>query len=226
MATALPENLKERVKDSYDAIAAKYNEWTVPHYKYRTRYLEQALSRLSKSEGLAFLELGCGSGVPVTKGLLAHPGVAKVVANDLSDTQLAIARGNLVHTPDDARRLTLLPGDMSSLDFQDGSFDLVAAFYSFVHLPRAEQAVLFERVARWLRPGGYLVANFGRQDKEVMVQPKWLDEKGWMFWSGWGEEATLGKIRDAGLEVVVAEVVTDSSADVSDSSFLWVIARR
>jgi len=226
----VPEGLKERLKASYDAIAPVYNKWTIPHYAYRTQYLEMALQRLNLADRSggdpAFLELGCGCGLPATQMLLqAHPS-ARVVANDLSETQLALARENLIQTPnsDDqiARRLELVQGDMSALEFQDASFDLVVALFSFIHLPRVEQEALFQRVSRWLRPGGFFLANFSRDDTESAVIEKWLDEKGWMYWSGWGQQKTLDKLREVGFEIEVAEVVDEKNAH---TAFVWVIAK-
>ncbi|KAI1198060.1 S-adenosyl-L-methionine-dependent methyltransferase [Nemania serpens] len=223
----VPADLKARLKASYDAMAPTYNEWTIPHSQQRTEYLGKALDRLKPEsrpdDGLAFLELGCGCGLPVTERLLSYR-AARVVANDLSDTQVSLARENLIPGPEDeaARRLELIQGDMTALEFADASFDLVVAFYSVIHLPRAEQTALLARVARWLKPGGYLVANFAKEELEAVVMEKWLDERGWMFWSAWGEEKTLEMVKTAGLEVVVADVVED----VVDASFLWVIARR
>ncbi|KAI1276026.1 S-adenosyl-L-methionine-dependent methyltransferase [Xylaria sp. FL0933] len=223
------ETIKERVKASYDAIAPAYNEWTIPHSKLRMKYLDKALGYLKLEEHAsnpAFLELGCGCGLPVTKRLLAvHPG-AKVVANDLSDKQISLARENLIKGPDDAtaRRLELVPGDMNKLSFPDGSLDLVAGFYSIIHLPRAEQTALFERIAQWLKPGGCFVANFSAEESESAVAERWLDQsKGWMFWSGWGKEKTLESMKKAGFEILVADVETD---EVDATSFLWVIAKR
>ncbi|KAI8630599.1 S-adenosyl-L-methionine-dependent methyltransferase [Xylariaceae sp. FL1651] len=226
-AAQVPEDYKERLKASYDAIAPKYNEWTIPHSEQRIHYLEKALGYLNlsdKSKGLAFLELGCGCGLPITKKLLSYP-EARVSANDLSDTQVSLARENLLRGPEDeaARRLDLIQGDMNSLVFADSSFDLIVAFYSIIHLPRSEQMELIERIAKWLKPGGYFVANFSKEEEESSVMEKWLDDKGWMFWSGWGEKKTLEKIKQAGLEIVIAEVLEDI---VDDASFVWVIAKR
>ncbi|KAI1158861.1 S-adenosyl-L-methionine-dependent methyltransferase [Nemania serpens] len=222
----VPTDLKARLKASYDAMAPTYNEWTIPHSQQRTEYLGKALDHLkpeTRPDGLAFLELGCGCGLPVTKRLLSYS-AARVVANDLSDTQVSLARKNLIRGPEDeaARRLELVQGDMTALEFPDGSFDVVVAFYSLIHLPRTEQTALLARIAKWLKPGGYLVANFAKEELEAVVMEKWLDERGWMFWSAWGEEKTLEMIKTAGFEVVVADVVED----VVDASFLWVIARR
>ncbi|RWA06230.1 hypothetical protein EKO27_g8875, partial [Xylaria grammica] len=82
---------------------------------------------------------------------------------------------------------------------------------------------LLERVARWLKPGGYLVANFGVEEAESTIAEKWLDDRGWMFWSGWGQEKTLEKMKKAGLEVLVADVAKDV---LDPQSFLWVVAKR
>ncbi|KAI0478065.1 S-adenosyl-L-methionine-dependent methyltransferase [Xylaria cf. heliscus] len=222
----MPENVKDRLKASYDAMASTYNEWTIPHSKQRLEYLEKALEHLNQSkrpEELSFLELGCGCGLPVTKRLLSHPG-AKVTANDLSDTQIDLARVNLTQGPNDevAKRLELIQGDMNSLSFPDGSFDLVAAFYSIIHLPRPEQTALIGRIAKWLKPGGFFVANFSRDEKESAVAEKWLDDEGWMYWSAWGKEKTLGQMKDAGFDVIVADTADDV---VDESSFLWVVAK-
>ncbi|KAH8162725.1 hypothetical protein CIB48_g5527 [Xylaria polymorpha] len=222
-----PEDMKERLKASYDAMASTYNEWTIPHSKQRLEYLEKALERLSQTNEpaqLAFLELGCGCGLPITKKLLSYPG-AKVTANDLSDTQIALAKENLTQGREDgvAQRLELIPGDMNGLAFPDGSFDLVVAFYSIIHLPRSEQTALLERIARWLKPGGYFVANFPKEERESAVMEKWLDDKGWMFWSAWGKEKTLEQMKHAGFDVLIADVADDV---VDDTSFLWVIAKR
>ncbi|MCP2248251.1 Methyltransferase domain-containing protein [Lentzea aerocolonigenes] len=41
---------------------------------------------------------------------------------------------------------------MTALDFPDGSFDGIRAFYSILHVPRAEQSGLIAKIARWLKP--------------------------------------------------------------------------
>ncbi|KAI0521328.1 S-adenosyl-L-methionine-dependent methyltransferase [Xylaria bambusicola] len=228
-AATTPENIKERLKASYDAVASKYNEWTLPHSKKRMEYLSKALEYLNlpaePEKNPAFLELGCGCGLPVTQKLLeTHPS-ARVIANDLSTTQISIARENLITNPEDevAQRLELIPGDMSALTFPNESLDLVVAFYSIIHLPRTEQTALLERITKWLKPGGYFVANFSAKESENAVREQWLDDKDWMFWSGWGQEKTLEAMKKAGFEVLVAKVETDA---VDGVSFLWTVAKR
>lgn len=86
---------------------------------------------------------------------------------------------------------------MAALSFPDGSFDAVLGFYSIIHLPCAEQTELLQKIARWLKPGGYLLANFAAEEMESLAI-------------------------EVGLEVVVANV----EHDIVDASFLWLIAKK
>lgn len=226
-----PADLKSRLKASYDAIAPRYNEWTIPHSTTRLRYLDQLLGRLpsasssSPSTPVSVLELGCGCGVPVTQKLLSQPNFS-VAANDFSSAQIALARASLLPDPPGPAhgRLTLLEGDMLALDFEPATLDAVIGMYSIIHLPRAEQVEMLRKIVTWLKPGGWLLANFGAEESAGAESQNWLGEaKGWMFWSGWGSEGTVEKVREAGLEVVVQETVEDV---VDEKLFLWILARK
>lgn len=223
-----PTDIKSRLKASYDAIAPKYNEWTAPHSTTRLHFLDQLLGRLptniNSSSPVSVLELGCGHGIPVTQKLLSHPNFS-VTANDLSSAQIALARANLLPDPPGPAhgRLTLLEGDMLALDFAPASFDAVVGMYSIIHLPRGEQVEMLRKIVAWLKPGGWVLANFAAEEAVGIEMQNWLkEEKGWMFWSGWGSEGTVDKVRDVGLEVVVQETVED----VVDAKFLWILARK
>jgi ubiquinone/menaquinone biosynthesis C-methylase UbiE len=213
-----PENIKSRLKESYDAVAEVYNTWTVPHSASRLKYLGQLLQLLPRSQDaqISVLELGCGAGVPVTEKLLADPRIS-VTANDLSSTQISMAKSAL-----GTERVDWIEGDMMALEFPNESFDAVLGFYSVIHLPRDEQLVLVQRITAWLKPGGLMLVNFASEDKETVVMEKWLDDKGWMFWSGWGADAMIKKVGEAGLDIVHGEI----AQDVGDAEFLWVIARK
>ncbi|KAI0485244.1 methyltransferase domain-containing protein [Xylariaceae sp. FL0804] len=262
-SSASVDETKARLRDSYDAIAGRYNAWTTTHSAQRLAYLDRALGHLNLNlnlnqnhplplplpqhqpweeehdeggKGLRVLELGCGAGLPVTKALLGVRGVARVIANDLSGAQIRLAGENLRDGAGDdydddgdqggqRRRpqLELVEGDMTKLAFEDGSLDLVLGFYSVIHLPREEQTEMIARIVRWLSPGGLFLANFGVEAAEAQTLDKWLGEdKGWMFWSGWGKDGTLKVLREAGLEILMEEV----KEDVDDATFLWVLAKK
>ena len=46
-------------------------------------------------------------------------------------------------------------------NLRPASADAVAAFYSLIHVPLADQQALFPRIRDWLRPGGYFLAIVG-----------------------------------------------------------------
>ncbi|KAL8400868.1 hypothetical protein RB594_001046 [Gaeumannomyces avenae] len=218
-----PENLKQRIKDSYDAIAPTYNAWTQDHSPVRLEFVDKLLQLLdvssSTADTISILELGAGAGIPATARLLASSPRVRVTANDISSAQVSLGRANLAA---EAARVAWEEGDMCALSFGPGSLDAALALFSIIHLPRAEQAEMLGKLHDWLRPGGYLVANFAAEPMEGFVLEKWLHDKGWMYWSGFRAEGTLDKIREAGFEIVESEVRKE---DV-DAAFLWVVARK
>jgi ubiquinone/menaquinone biosynthesis C-methylase UbiE len=184
------------------------------------RHLFSSLKSSGKTE-VNVLELGCGSGIPATKFMLQNDNPTfRVTGNDISTAQLDYARSNLAQFKD---RVTLVEDDMLALNFPDATFDAVTGFYSVIHLPRKEQTLLMGKIAKWLKPGGFFLANFGVEEMDTHETNKWLaHEKGWMFWSGWGKEGSLKMVEDVGLEVVLKEVLEV----IGDATFLWVLAKK
>ncbi|KAH7384534.1 methyltransferase domain-containing protein [Pyrenochaeta sp. MPI-SDFR-AT-0127] len=224
MTNTIPENLKARMKESYDAIAEEYNtKFTTATDHIRLEYLSRLFAQLQSTgnDTATVLELGCGAGVPATRFLLqSEKPLIHVTGNDLSTSQLDLARTNLAPY---AERLTLVEGDMNSLSFPDNSFDAVTGFYSIIHLPREEQTQLVKKIAQWLKPGGHLLANFGAEENQTIENEKWLGhDKGWMFWSGWGEEKSVKMVEEAGFKVMEREL----RQAVGDAEFVWILARK
>ncbi|KAF7553118.1 hypothetical protein G7Z17_g3860 [Cylindrodendrum hubeiense] len=212
-------DIKEKIEKTYDIIAADYNVWTERNTGTKTHFLSKLMELLPTNQEapISVLELGCGAGIPATKLLLSNPNTA-VVANDMSAAQLGLAKKNLEDCGGD--RVTWNQGDMMKLSFADNSLDAVAAMYSIIHLPRDEQTAMVSNIAKWLRPGGHLLANFMSTEAEASINPSWQADDGWMFWSGWGPERTLEAIKAAGLKVLESEL----RGDPGDSIFLWVMA--
>lgn len=220
----MPEDLKARVKESYDAIADKYAaEFTKADDPLRLGYLEKLIQHLKTDgkEKAEILELGCGAGIPATKFVLqSEAPLFNVTGNDISTSQLDLARTNLANYKE---RLTLLEEDMLALSIPDAKFDAVTGFYSIIHLPREEQTRLMQKIVGWLKPGGFFLANFGADEMSSLEADRWLDhEKGWMYWSGWGEKGSLKMVEDAGLEVLTKELHHPEG----DANFVWVLARK
>ena len=226
-------DVKEVVKRSYDQIAPAYLNWTLSRSSPRLRYLDHLLHTLSP--GSEILELGCGAGVPVTQTLCQHENVGTVIANDISGRQIELARERCLQWSD---KLEFISGDMMALDFGEAQFHGVAAFYSILHLPGAEQPEMVRKIHQWLKPGGILVCNFGAKETSDDENVKrWNYFQADMFWSGLGLESTKKMISEAGFHLLIAEV-RDSNEDLDlgkefqasdpdrDVEFLWIVARK
>jgi SAM-dependent methyltransferase len=94
------------------------------------------------------LELGCGAGYESKR--LASVG-AEVVGVDYSARSIAIARQRAHEC-----RFEIL--DFREMSTDLGLFDGVFASASLIHISPDDIGSVFERVARVLRPGGYLLA--------------------------------------------------------------------
>ncbi len=216
--TPIPQNLKVRIKDTYDLIAVDYNAWTERNTTTRVEFLDRLIALLpaGQERELSLLELGCGSGLPTTKMLLSVPNT-RLFANDMSAAQIDLGMKNLAEFGD---RVSWKTGDMTQLSFPDNSLDAVIGMYSLIHLPREEQSDMVNKISRWLRPGGYMLVNFTSADHEANINPNWLAEKGWMFWSGWGLDHMTEVVKDSGLNLLTGEL----RGDPGDASFFWVLA--
>jgi SAM-dependent methyltransferase len=203
---------KRIVAEGYDLIANEYAEFVArarddPRHRYTALLLEKLPS------GARVLELGCGGGVPTTRLLAERFAVTGV---DISAGQIELARRQVPGA-------TFVQADMTALDWPEGSFDAVAAFYSLTHVPRREHWRLVRLIARWLRPGGLLVATMGASSSPDAVDDDWLGAP--MFFSHYGARANRRMVRDAGLGIVSARV-EQTDEDGEAVPFLWIVAEK
>jgi L-threonylcarbamoyladenylate synthase len=111
---------------------------------------QDAVAQASGSGARRVLELGTGTGETARRLLDRHPG-ATLVGIDESLSMLDHARHRL-----DADRVELRVSRLED-PLPPGAFDLVASALCVHHLPGAEKAELFRRVAAALAPGGRFV---------------------------------------------------------------------
>jgi SAM-dependent methyltransferase len=202
---------KKIVRDAYDAIAERYLAWSAPS-AVRARYLEKLLTLLPPSAKV--LELGCGAGLPTTKALTEH--AAHVTAIDISPRQIALARHN-------APSATYFCADMMSLEFPDASFDAACAFYAITHLPREEHGEMFTHIARWLKPGGFLLASLGAAAADGEVND-WLGAPN--YFSHATPDETIGLMTAAGFAMEEQQIARQDLPGEEGLPFLWVVARK
>jgi len=202
---------KRLVQAGYDAMARDFLEWGQGiHGSPRDRLLAELMARLPDQGRV--LDLGCGSGEPSTKELAAR---FQVVGVDISEEQLRLASENVPNA-------SFVHADISEVNFPRESYVGVTAFYSILHVPRDEHAELFRRIARWLRPGGLFLACLGTIGEEAW-EGEWLGVP--MFFSSWDAGTSRRLLREAGLELILDEVISQQEPG-GEASFLWVLAQK
>lgn len=126
-----------------------------PYVSLARQERERALIRCVRHAGLApvedkrVLEVGCGGGANlidlIRLGFLPH----NLVGNELREDRRALARSRLPET------VAILPGDASTLDLADGSFDVVFQSTVFTSILDDEfQRRLADRIWALTVPGG------------------------------------------------------------------------
>jgi cyclopropane fatty-acyl-phospholipid synthase-like methyltransferase len=182
---------REVVRSGYNRISRRYRhdtgaaamegDETVGNYARWIADLAQLVPA-----GARVLDLGCGAGVPAAK-LLVEAGF-DVTGVDLSEVQIERARSLVPGA-------TFVQADMATWDAEASSFDAIVSLYALIHVPLQDQRDLFPRLARWLRPAGYLLAIVGHEQwtgvEEYLGAPMFWDHADAATYVEWLEAAGL-----------------------------------
>lgn len=199
---------KTLVRRGYDVLSARYDEAYGSTGKYGS-WLGTLVGALPPAA--AVVDLGCGSGVPVLRDLVAAGHRATGV--DFSAVQVRRAR-QLVPAA------TVLESDLTTVRFSPASLDAVLAFYSIIHVPLPEQPALLHRIAGWLRPGGLFAATMGHQ-AWTGSDADWLGGGAAMWWSHADAATNRRWLLDTGLVIESEKFLAEG-----DSGAVLFVARR
>jgi SAM-dependent methyltransferase len=176
-------------------------------------YARDLVSRLPVPAPPRVLEIACGTGIVTAALCSTLPAHTELVATDLNEAMIALARNRLGGAPN----VTWRTADASALPFQDTEFDLVVCQFGLMFFPDKLAAVReFRRV---LRRSGRLLLNvwdslaenpIGRIAHETISAffpgnpPDFFQVP-----YGLADRSLLGRlIRDGGFEEVRLEVVS------------------
>jgi SAM-dependent methyltransferase len=198
------------VADGYDAIGETFAEWRTRIVgDPRDEWEAELVGRLD--DGARILELGCGAGTPETQRLAQR---FRLTGVDISPRQVERARAAVPEAE-------FLCADFTNLEFPENSFDAVASFYVFNHVPRELLAPLLGRIHSWLVASGWLLAAFGQSDN-----PGWTGE--WLgaptFFASFPPETNSRLVCEAGFTIERDEVVEFDEPEGS-VEFQWVLAQ-
>jgi len=201
-------HLVDLVRKGYNALSYRYRSDDADDGRYAP-WLAALHDRLPARA--AVLDLGCGCGVPVARSLVAAG--HQVTGVDISEVQIGRARG-LVPAA------AFIRADATKIEFAAGSFDAVVCLYAMIHMPLAAQPALIGRIARWLRPPGWLLMTVG-QSAWTGSEQGWLGGNAAMWWSQSDAASYARWLSQAGLEIVEQSFVPE---DDGGHALFW--ARR
>ena len=154
------------VRRLFHTIADRYDLITGLLSFGRDRRWKAALVALADARpGTRALDLAAGTG-DIAFALAARG--ARVAALDITHRMLEIASAK---RPASAR-VAFVTGDMMSLPFEDGAFDLVTTGYGIRNVPEIEPALA--EIRRVLRPGGLLLSLDFDRPSSVVVRAVYL----------------------------------------------------
>jgi SAM-dependent methyltransferase len=212
------ERPQEIVAAGYDAISERYATWqSTVVGDPRDRYVRELVAILPETPDI--LEIGCGAGIEPTPTFAR---IGRLVGIDISRVQIDRARAAI---PD----AELIHGDVTTANFIPRSFDAVVALYVLTHIPTSAMPPLLECIARWLRPGGFLLGTFGTVVDESIVDD-WLGAP--MFFSAYDPTNNERLIRAAGLDVreshleQMDEPESTTGSGPATVTFHWLLAEK
>ena len=134
----------------WNKVAQKYSSGPIKDMAGYERSLARTRELLTPSDTV--LEIGCGTG---TTALRLADRVSKLVATDISDEMIAIARDK--QAKEGCQNVEFVVADTPGVPGQDGSYDAALAF-NLVHLLRDRQPTL-KRLYALLKPGGLFISK-------------------------------------------------------------------
>ena len=134
----------------WDRIAEKYASRPVSDQESYEKKLE--ITREYLRPDMKVLEIGCGTG---TTALMHAPHVSEILATDISQNMIAIARRKAEEQGIENVRFEA--SSIEELQVLPESFDVVMA-HSILHLVSDREKIIGQ-IFEWLKPGGLLVSS-------------------------------------------------------------------
>jgi ubiquinone/menaquinone biosynthesis C-methylase UbiE len=146
------DDAKRRAQETYNAAAESFDD---PALSFWERFGRATVDRLDLRPGAIVLDACAGSGASALPAAERVGPSGKVVAVDLADNLLALARTKAERLG--FGNLETRHGDIEALDYPPGSFDAVLIVFGVFFLP--DTAAATAALWRLVRPGGQLAVT-------------------------------------------------------------------
>lgn len=155
------------------------------------------------------LDVGCGSGKPITH-FLAEEGFS-VDGLDISPRQAEKAKQNLPTS-------RIFVADMSDHKFPENTYDAVICLHVLEHNERIFHAKLLKKIYSALKPGGSLLMSANTYSHEGI---KMLKPYIQMFYSHFDQFETIKFLNNAKFSIIHKKYV-----NVFENKYLYIIAKK
>ena len=193
------------VPRAYDRIAETFFAQRSVHLRER-KYLECALVGLTA--GAKVLDFGCGTGRPIGEYLIERK--FEVVGVDGSVRMLQLAR----RTIPTAR---LIQARLEHVELNE-TFAAAIVWDSLFHVDREFHASVYERLARWIVPGGGLLLTTGGTADAGFTDQMHGET---FYYSSWTPQEVVRLLTIAGFEIELREMDQPESR-----GHVVIVARR
>ncbi|MBH0200718.1 MAG: methyltransferase domain-containing protein [Nitrospira sp.] len=154
MASPSPKQVIEGQRQDWNRVAGGWEKWD-RFFDEQMAFLNHRLVADARlRSGLQVLDLGSGTGYPALLAAQTVGTTGSVVGIDLAEQMLEAARRKAASLK--LSNATFRTGDVTTLPFEDSSFDAVTTRFCLMFLPEIPKAVA--EIVRVLRPGSWVAA--------------------------------------------------------------------
>jgi malonyl-CoA O-methyltransferase len=188
---------KDRIRESFNRAAARYDEAAVLQREVGKRLIERLeLVRLVPE---IIVDVGCGTGM-TTSALLKKYRRAQVLGLDIAPNMLTIARKRAPWL----HKLYCICGDAEALPLADNSCDLLFSNLTLQWCSNLDQT--FREFRRVLKPGGLLLFSTLGPDTLIELRRSWQAADGYSHVNAFIDMHDIG---DALVRAALADPVMD-----------------
>jgi SAM-dependent methyltransferase len=159
--------------------------------------------------GAKILDVGCGSGIPITKYLI-EKGFA-VTGIDISEEQVKKAK---IRLPSGV----FAQMNLEDIDFPENSFQAIICLHTIYHTPKVTHLSTLKKFFKILKPDGTLMITLGCEDWEGIRE---LYEEIKMFWSHFNKEDNIQMIIESGFSIIYKNIY-----NILGKDHLLIIAKK
>lgn len=152
----------EKMGEFFDARLSGYEEHQLTCIDSAREFYPFTASCLPQAHDTRILDLGCGTGLELGYYFEMVPS-AKITGVDLAPGMLEKLRSKFPE-----KNMTLILGSYFNVPFDEDSYDAAVSVESLHHFSKDEKILLYEKIRKALKPGGYFVLTdyFAKSEEE------------------------------------------------------------